>query len=103
MSPSLKSGNRLALMTDASDLSWSIVLTQYPKSQHNLSIQERDHSPLVFMSGHFHNSELFWSVTEKEMFLIVVEMKNLRLMFCDHRNLIFVLDPGNEVSKNVGG
>jgi hypothetical protein len=102
----------LALMTDASDLSWSVVLTQFPNEEFKLPVQERNHMPLAFLSGHFTGSELNWSVPEKELYPIIVALKKLKhflqnekgfSMFCDHRNLIFILDPEKEVSKNSSG
>ena len=46
-----KQGYTLNLMTDASDLSWSIVLTQTPANEINKPIQLRSHEPLCFLSG----------------------------------------------------
>ncbi len=41
-----RKGYRLQLLTDASDLSWSIVLTQVTEQDLNIPVQDRFHEPL---------------------------------------------------------
>jgi hypothetical protein len=91
----------LQLMTDASDLSWSIALTQ---------VHVSNHIPLTFLSGNFTGSQLRWSTVEKEGFPIVKALEKLEHflkredpfhLFCDHINLIFILSPDRDLNKTT--
>jgi len=103
-----RKGYRLQLLTDASDLSWSIVLTQVIEKDLSLPVQDRFHEPLVFLSGNFSGSQLRWSVVEKECYPIIHALDKLShflkredgfQMFCDHRNLIFMLSPSHDLVR----
>eukprot|EP00644_Phytophthora_capsici_P014591 jgi/Phyca11/124561/e_gw1.54.365.1 len=87
------------LFTDASDYGWASILTQ-------------EHELLVCKSGSFTGAQLHWSVIEKEALPIVLSCEDLDYLllrpggfkvFCDHRNLIHVFAPGQEVKKHVRG
>jgi hypothetical protein len=103
-----KKDHTLNLMTDASDLSWSIVLTQSPKSESTKSIQDRTHEPLCFLSGNFTGSQLRWATVEKEGFPIIHALDKLDHylkredgfdLFTDHRNLTYILNPERDLNK----
>jgi hypothetical protein len=98
----------LNLMTDASDLAWSIVLTQSPKDDMKKSIQDRNHEPLVFLSGNFTGSQLRWATVEKEAYPIIHALDKLDHylkredgfeLFTDHRNLTYILNPDRDLNK----
>jgi len=100
----------LNLMTDASDLHWSVVLTQVSRDEMTKPVEERNHEPITFLSGSFSGSQLHWSVIEKECYPIIVAMDKLKHylltenpfhLFCDHRNLIYVLDPNRDLGKTT--
>jgi hypothetical protein len=95
-------------MTDASDLSWSIVLTQTPANEINKPIQLRSHEPLCFLSGNFMGSQLRWATVEKEAFPIIQALDKLDHflkredgfeLFTDHRNLTYILNPDRDLNK----
>lgn len=95
-----RAGHVMCLMTDASDTAWSIVLTQFPKDQMHLPVEERDHEPLCFMSGLFKANERNWSVCEKECYPIWIALVRLEhylrsselpfMIMTDHRNLSYI-------------
>lgn len=62
---------QLCLFTDASDLHWSGVLAQIPRSDKDVPFDEQRHSPLSFRAGSFTGSSCRWSTAEKEAFAIV--------------------------------
>jgi hypothetical protein len=95
-------------MTDASDLSWSIVLTQSPNKEIHKAIHERTHEPLCFLSGNFTGSQLRWSTVEKEAYPIITALDKLDHflkreegfeLFTDHRNLTYILNPERDLNK----
>jgi hypothetical protein len=98
----------LNLMTDASDLSWSIVLTQSHNSERGKPVEERSHEPLCFLSGNFTGSQIRWATVEKEAFPIITALDKLDHflkredgfeLFTDHRNLTYILNPSRDLNK----
>ena len=74
------------------------------------TIHKQAHQPITFGSGVFRGSQTKWSTAEKEAYAIVVCLtKNDHILlhrkgfhlFTDHRNLIFMFSPTQEVKKHV--
>jgi hypothetical protein len=70
--------------------------------------KKRAHCPLAFLSGNFTGSQLCWSTSEKEGFPIITALDKLEHflkredpfhLFCDHRNLIYILSPDRDLNK----
>lgn len=105
----------LCLFTDASDKSWSGMLTQIPKCDLDLEFSEQKHEPLSFLSGHFKGSSSRWFTAEKEAFAIVESVTRLDyillrpdgfFMFTDHKNLIYLFNPHSvnpQITKHDAG
>jgi hypothetical protein len=100
------------LFTDASDVGWSVIVTQVSQWRKNVPVHEQHHELLVCMGGTFTGAQRHWSVIEKEAFPIVTACDKLTYlllrpkgfrMYCDHRNLIHVFAPAHEVKKHVRG
>jgi hypothetical protein len=103
-----KPDHTLNLMTDASDLSWSIFLTQTPNSESAKPVEERSHQPICFLSGNFTGSQIRWATVEKEAFPIIHALDKLDHflkreegfeLFTDHRNLTYILNPSRDLNK----
>ena len=102
-----KHDSELCLFTDASETHWSAILTQVPKNQRNLEIQDQQHEPMCFLSGAFKGSSINWSVAEKEGFAIVEAMCRIDYLvmgrevsiYTDHANLVHMYDP---LGRNPG-
>jgi hypothetical protein len=99
-------GYATLVFTDASDLHWGVMVTQVPTEDLGLPVEQMRHEPKGFLSGSFKNSELNWSVTDKEAWAIVVAYRRLGyllwgevFLFTDHRNLAYVFTPSDMVSK----
>ena len=97
-----KQGYSTCIFTDASERFWSAVVTQTEPAQLSLPSVEQQHEPIAFLSGKFKQSEVNWSVYEKEAFAIVSVFRKLDYLlyssddthlFTDHRNLLFVFCP----------
>ncbi|GMF49281.1 unnamed protein product [Phytophthora fragariaefolia] len=102
----------LSVFTDASDVGWSIIVTDVEAWQDSKPIAEQQHRLLQWLSGTFTGSLENWSVIEKGAFAIVAacdKLPHLRLrpagfrLHCDHRNLIHVFDPDETVKKHIRG
>ena len=90
------------LFTDASDLFWGAILTQVDPSEFQADGDPNDwnHEPLGFLNGPFKNSQLRWSVADKEGYAIKNECEKfthlliwehgLILLFTGHRNLVYI-------------
>lgn len=100
----------MCLLTDASGVGRSGVVTQVANWNKERPVQEQTHELLVCLSGTFTGSQKNWSVIEKEAFLIICACDkssylllrpNGFQLYCDHRNLIYVFAPGNEVKKHI--
>lgn len=92
----------LCLFTDASEQFLGAVLTQIPKADLDLPVEEQKHEPLAFSSGAFKGPQLRWSVPEKEGFAIVQAVTSLDYILLrfevfhiltDHRNLQYIYNP----------
>eukprot|EP00644_Phytophthora_capsici_P006562 jgi/Phyca11/118478/e_gw1.36.607.1 len=91
----------MVLVTDASDQGWSI-----------LDVSEQSHRLLTCLSGTFTGAQVNWSVIEKEAFPLVTACDKLSYllmrprgfrMFCDHRNLIHIFAPAENIKKHIRG
>jgi hypothetical protein len=100
------------LITDASDIGWSVIVTQVSTWRSKLPIEQQVHELLVCMGGTFTGAQRHWSVIEKEAYPIVTACDKLTYLllrpkgfriYCDHRNLIHVFAPSVEVKKHVRG
>lgn len=102
----------LCVLTDASDLFWSSVVTQVPPLELEKALRDQLHQPLFCLSGSFRDSSLNWHISQKEFFPIIFTLSRLDWlflghprkfhMFIDHYNLKSILHPGM-VSKAVLG
>ncbi|KAJ0390850.1 hypothetical protein P43SY_011782 [Pythium insidiosum] len=102
----------VCLCTDASDLGWSMVVTQVNEWKTDTPMASQSHELLIGKGGMFKGPQLHWSVAEKEAFPIVKAAKDLEYLlyrdlgfklFCDHANLIQIFSPATEVRKHVRG
>lgn len=100
------------LVTDASDVGWSVIVTQVIDWKAQIPIHEQEHELLVCMGGTFTVAQRNWSVIEKEAYPIITACDKLSYllmrpkgfrMYCDHRNLIHVFAPAQEIKKHVRG
>ncbi|KAE8997590.1 hypothetical protein PR001_g19545 [Phytophthora rubi] len=107
-----KEGSTMCLLTDASDLGWSVLVTQVVEWQPNKEVHQQQHELLVCLSGSFTGSQCNWSIIEKEAYPIVCACDKLSYLllrpggfrlYCDHRNLVYVFAPGQEVKKHIRG
>lgn len=92
---------RLCVYTDASDHTWSGIMTQIPLEDMVLKHSEQKHELLAFLSGRFNETQLRWSILEKEGFAIIVPLEKVHWMcatpsgfdlFTNHNNLIFLFN-----------
>lgn len=96
-----KEGHITCLFSDASDLHWASILTQVPKNQMTMKVEDQNHEVLSFLSGSFKGHLHRWSVVEKEAFAVVESMTRLDFLtsagevhlFTDHSNLTYIFDP----------
>ncbi|KAE9313243.1 hypothetical protein PF008_g19783 [Phytophthora fragariae] len=102
----------MCLLTDASDLGWSVLVTQVVEWQPNKEVHQQQHELLVCLSGSFTGSQCNWSIIGKEAYPIVWACDKLSYLllrpggfrlYCDHRNLVYVFAPGQEVKKHIRG
>jgi hypothetical protein len=101
--------NILCLFSDASQDHRSLVLTQVSETDlDKLEISDQEHEPLSFLSGTFKGASQQWSTIEKEAFPIIEALGRLRhflltdkgfVIFTDHRNLVYILDPAARKSE----
>ena len=86
-----KEGYEMCLFSDASDTHWGSVLTQVPKSQLSMEIEEQVHEPLSFLSGSFSGHSKNWSIVESVCSCGVddkIGISNLhQRSICIHRSL----------------
>ena len=82
---------------------WGSCVTQVPSEEleRDVSVEEMHHEPLGFLSGVFKGSQLRWPTVDKEAFAVVSTFRRLAYLlwdgatiFCDHRNLAYILHPG---------
>ncbi|KAE8989439.1 hypothetical protein PR002_g21447 [Phytophthora rubi] len=102
----------MVLLTDASDIGWSVIVTQVPSWKSDADIQDQQHELLICLGGTFTGAQKNWSIIEKEAYPIIMACDKLSYlllrpggfrMYCDHRNLIHVFAPGHEVKKHIRG
>lgn len=107
-----KDNATFALFCDASDNGWSSILTQVEEWNADKGVTKQSHELMTYKGGTFTGAQLYWSVAEKEAYPIVKACEDLQYLllrshgfkiFCDHRNLIFMLAPHPEVKKHVRG
>lgn len=100
------------LFTDASQTGWAVVVTQVDDFDPKVPIVEQQHRLLQCLSGTFTGSQLNWSVTEKEAFPLIMAVDKLDYIllrpqafriYCDHRNLIHIFAPNENMKKHVRG
>lgn len=90
------------MLTDASDTGWGLIVTQVPDLKPTTPIQEQKHELLICMGRDFKDSQLNWTVLEKEMYPIVHACKKLEYLllraqgfkiYCDHRHIVHLFAP----------
>lgn len=98
---------RLCVYKDASDLSWSVIITQEPFHDVSTPHKDQPHWPLTFLSGRFNATQLGWSVLEKEAYAVLNTPESMHWLvtkadgfdlYTDHNKLIFLFDPLSFVS-----
>ncbi|OWY95757.1 LOW QUALITY PROTEIN: hypothetical protein PHMEG_00034159, partial [Phytophthora megakarya] len=91
---------------------WAAIVTQVVEWQQDKTITKQNHELLICKGGTFSGAQCNWSITEKEAFPIVSACDNLNYMllrpggfriYCDHRNLIYLFAPKQELKKHVKG
>eukprot|EP00644_Phytophthora_capsici_P019711 jgi/Phyca11/133830/e_gw1.799.4.1 len=107
-----KAESETILVTDASDVGWSVIVTQVTDWKAQIPIHEQEHELLVCMGGTFTGAQRNWSIIEKEECPIITACDKLSYlmmrpkgfrMYCDHRNLIHVFAPAQEIKNHVRG
>ncbi|POM57618.1 Hypothetical protein PHPALM_37843 [Phytophthora palmivora] len=102
----------IVLMSDASDRGWGSIVTQVKDWVDGLPVTDQRHELLVCKSGKFDDTASRWSIIEKEAFPIIWAARNLTYLlvrdtgfriYCDHKNLIYVFSPDQEVKRHVRG
>ena len=92
----------MCVFTDASDMFWSAVITQFAPGDIDKPVPEQHRKPLAFSGSQFKKAELSWTTFEKEGFSIFQTFTKLDyiLMSCkpphvytDGANLPFVFAP----------
>ncbi|KAE8960197.1 hypothetical protein PR001_g30462, partial [Phytophthora rubi] len=100
----------LCVFTDASLSGFSIVVTQVRQWQFGVAVEQQDHQLVICKGGMFKDSQLNWTVIEKEAYPIVKACNDLEYLllrpkgfrlFCDHANLIYIFAPHDELKKHV--
>ena len=93
---------KMCVFTDASSTHWSAVVTQVREFNPTIPIQDQQHELLSMLSGTFNKTELLYPIVEKEAHAInqavtklgyLLQQPNGFLLFTDHANLTFMLDP----------
>ncbi|KAE9196662.1 hypothetical protein PF002_g22989 [Phytophthora fragariae] len=107
-----RDGATFCLFVDASDVGWASILTQVAVWKPGVTVTDQAHELLICKGGTFHGAQQHWSVIEKEGYPIVLSCEDIDYVllrpggfkvFCDHRNLIHVFAPGQEIKKHVRG
>ena len=92
----------MCVYTDAFDLLWSGIVTQVPHGDLQKPHLEQQHSPLAFLSGRFNDTQLGWSVLEKEAYAVLATLERMHWvvatpegfdLYTDHNDLVFLFDP----------
>ena len=89
-----KPGWAVLMFPDASDEHWGSFLTQVPQEEldRGVSVEDKTHEPIGFLSGAFKGSQQHWATVEKEGFAVVSTFKRLEYLlwngvqiYTDHR------------------
>ncbi|GMF53617.1 unnamed protein product [Phytophthora fragariaefolia] len=64
-------------LTDASDIGWSVIVTQVPSWKSDADIQDQQHELLICLGGTFTGAQKNWSVIEKEAYSIIMAYDKL--------------------------
>ncbi|OWZ00608.1 hypothetical protein PHMEG_00028159 [Phytophthora megakarya] len=101
-----------ATLAFADDAAITLIVTQVTNFDPKTPVTKQQHTLLTCMSGTFTGSQLDWTVIEKEALpfvnagekldYLLLRPKPFR-MFCDHRNLLHVFAPDQNVKKHVKG
>jgi hypothetical protein len=75
----------LSVFTDASDVGWSVIVTDVEAWQYSKPIAEQQHRLLQCLSGTFTGSQENWGVIEKETFAIVAACDSCHTSFYGQR------------------
>ena len=88
---------RLCIYTDVSDMFWSGIVTQIPRSDVSKAHQAQRHEPLAFLSGRFNKMQICCSTIEKEAYAVMATLERMHWLladpqgfdlYTDHKNLI---------------
>lgn len=92
----------LHVFSDASDLGYGGMITQTPKTQSHLPIEERDHQVLGFNSGDFKGAQLRWSTFSQEAWGLIDTIETFSNflfsytqpfhVWTDHKNLVYIFN-----------
>ena len=90
----------IVLSTDASETHWSGVLTQVPKEDRKLPLEDQRHKPMGFVSGRFKKASFAWAIVEEEAYAILesfIRFEHLVggrevSLYTDHANLTYTFD-----------
>lgn len=102
----------MVLLTDASDKAWSVIVSQVENWEPDCGVADQQHHLLTCLSEVFTGAQKNWSVIEKEALPIVTACEQLTYLllrpegsrlYCDHRNLIHLFVPGDDIKKHVRG
>lgn len=102
--------DEVCVFSDASRLGFSVVITLVHHWDANLPVEEQEHVMVVCKGGLFKDSQLNWTITEKEAYPIVMACSNLSYLllrrrgfrlFCDHSNLIYLFAPHDDLKQHV--
>ncbi|OWZ04027.1 hypothetical protein PHMEG_00024143 [Phytophthora megakarya] len=93
----LKDAAIIAVVSDASDLGWGLVVTQMDCWDSSVAPEKQHLQLLVCKSGVFDETERRWT---HHIRYLLIRPTGFRL-FCDHKNLIYVFSPTHEVKRHV--
>ena len=103
---------KMCMFTDASDLGWSIIITQVLKWDPEILAHEQEHELLHCASGIFTGAQVNWSIVEKECYPVAKACSTLDhllmrpdgfTIYCDHRNLVHMFNPREDIKKHIRG
>jgi hypothetical protein len=91
------------VLMDASNVGWSLLITQTPSCEKFIAIEERSHELLFCISGRFRNNQRNWHITSKEAYPLLRALRDAPHLlqnrstplhvYTDHRNLLAIFDP----------
>jgi hypothetical protein len=65
----------VCVFTDASDLHWGAVISQVSMDSMYKPVGDKDHAPLIFVSGTFSGAASRWAIVEKEAYALVETLR----------------------------